>query len=166
MEPTIGIEIEKAIRFLSLHMPFANESTKKPTLFHGIRVGIYLYMNGYSQGIVIAGFLHDILEDTSVKEEELIHHFGVEVTRLVSACTKDRKIKDSDERTKELIQRCAQQGENALIVKTADILDSFSYYTKTNNINEIQYCLKNVHEIVKNKSETFKDPLFEELKTW
>ena len=103
---------------------------EKPTLFHGIRVGIYLYTNGYSQDIVIAGFLHDIFEDTSVKEEELIHHFGVEVTRLVSACTKDRKIKDSDERIEELIQRCAQQGENALIVKTADILDSFSYYTK------------------------------------
>ena len=44
--------------------------------------------------------------------------------------------------------------------------DYFSYYTKTNNINEIQYCLKNAHEIVKNKSETFKDPLFEELKMW
>jgi GTP pyrophosphokinase len=44
--------------------------------------------------IVIAGLLHDLLEDTDCKLEEIKGEFGERMVTLVAACTFDRKIKD------------------------------------------------------------------------
>lgn len=66
---------EKGIRLLSKHM--GDESIlHKPTLFHSIRVGTYLYEKNYPQKVVIAGLLHDIIEDTEVSPEFLEVEFG------------------------------------------------------------------------------------------
>ena len=47
-------EIEKAIRFLTKHMPISEENSRKPILFHDIRVGVYLYENGYKKDMILA----------------------------------------------------------------------------------------------------------------
>ena len=60
--------IEKAVRILCEYMPNDDELSK-PTLLHGIRTGVYLYENGYGQDIVLAGLLHDIIEDTEAMSE-------------------------------------------------------------------------------------------------
>ena len=67
MIQTLNIEIEKAIRLIFERSPVANDNTRKPVLFHDIRVGTYLYENNYSRDIVLAGFLHDALEFMGVK---------------------------------------------------------------------------------------------------
>lgn len=65
----MGFECEKAISFLCKYM--VNDGWKKPSLFHSIRVGTHLFEQGYEKNIVIAGFLHDIIEDgVNVSEEE------------------------------------------------------------------------------------------------
>ena len=143
----------------------ANETSRKPVLFHGLRVGMYLYEHSYSQDIILAGLLHDILEDTQITLEELRVGFGETVTKLIQASTKDDSI-IKEERTEELIKRCVGNGENALIVKAADILDSFKWYDSQNNKSEIEYCMKNANAIFKYKPDNFTDPIFEELKGW
>jgi (p)ppGpp synthase/HD superfamily hydrolase len=127
---------------------------------------VYLYENNYSEDVVIAGVLHDILEDTSVTSEELREEFGGTVLKLVAASTKDNSIKDGLEKTNELIKRCVESGEDALIVKSADILDSFKWYSSQNNESEIAYCMRNANAIFEYKPEHFSDKIFNELKMW
>jgi guanosine-3',5'-bis(diphosphate) 3'-pyrophosphohydrolase len=166
MKQTLNVEFEKAIRILAEYMPLSDESTRKPVFFHDLRVGVYLYEQGYSRDIVLAGVLHDAIEDSEITAELIAKQFGVNVAKLVSASTKDSSIKDSKQRIDELILRCSQNGEDALIVKAADILDSFKYYTSVNNKAEIEYCLKNAEAIFKYKPKEYQDKVFDELANW
>ncbi|EKE11181.1 MAG: hypothetical protein ACD_15C00133G0032 [uncultured bacterium] len=47
MEPqkTLNIDFEKAVRFLAEHMPVSDENSRKPVMFHDIRVEFF-YMKG------------------------------------------------------------------------------------------------------------------------
>lgn len=166
MTKVLNIELDKAIRLLTKYAPISDEKSRKPMLPHDIRVGVYLYENGYSRDIVLAGILHDAIEFTDITKEMLKIEFGEEVLKLVLASTKDDSIIDKFERTEELIKRCVENGQDALIVKTADIIDSFKYYTAVKNERELEYCMRNATAILKYKPENFNDKIFEVLKQW
>lgn len=161
-----NLAFETAVRLLTEHMSPSHENTRKPRLFHVIRVGTYLYENNYSHDIVLAGLLHDALEWTSITETMLREQFGDTVTALVRASTKDDSIADKEEKIVELIRRCVKAGEDALIVKTADIIDSFRFYSAVDDKGELGYCMSNANAILKYKPAEFNDPIFNILKTW
>jgi guanosine-3',5'-bis(diphosphate) 3'-pyrophosphohydrolase len=163
MAKSLDIEFEEAVRLLVEFMPPSDENIRKPILAHDIRVSAYLFENNYSREIILAGLLHDALEWSGITEEMIEKEFGENVLKLVKANTKDRSIQNSDERIDESVKRCAENGEDALIVKTADILDSFKYYTKVNNQAGLEYCRKNAEAIKKYKAEDFVDLIFEKL---
>ncbi|MFA6973471.1 MAG: HD domain-containing protein [Parcubacteria group bacterium] len=166
MEKSLDIEFEKAVRMLAEHFPVSEEGSRKPVLFHDIRVGVYLYERGYARDIVLAGVLHDALEFSDITEQMLREEFGDNVLKIVQANSKDRSIQDSDERIEELIRRCAAAGQDALIVKAADTLDSFQHYTKTDNQAELEYCAKTTVAIFKYKPEDFNGAVFSEIRKW
>ncbi|MFA6525132.1 MAG: HD domain-containing protein [Patescibacteria group bacterium] len=166
MRKSLNIKFEEAVRLLVKQMPPSNEGSRKPILFHNIRVGVYLYENGYPQDIVLAGVLHDAIEWADISEKSLKDEFGDNVARIVLANTKNDSIDDKNEKTNELIMRCVQSGQEALIVKTADIIDSFKWYSSQDNKDQLQYCMRNADAILKFKPENFKDKIFSELKTW
>ena len=166
MSISLHIEFEKAVRLLVAHVPPSNENSRKPILFHNIRVGVYLYEHGYPQDIILAGVLHDAIEWSSMTEQMLRDEFGENVVRLVLACTKNDSITDDLEKTKDLILRCVKTGQEALVVKSADILDSFKWYSSQNNDDEIKYCVRNAEAIFKFKPADFNDNIFSELRSW
>ncbi len=65
-----------------------------------------------------------------------------------------------------IISFYAENGQDALIVKAADILDSFNYYTAEQNADQLQYCLRNAKAIFQYKPDEFKDKVFDEIKAW
>ena len=71
MSKSLQIEFEKAVRFLAKRMPLPDANSRKPILFHDIRVGIYLYENGYTKDVVLAGVLHDTIEWARMSAQEL-----------------------------------------------------------------------------------------------
>lgn len=162
----LNLGFEKAVRSLVKNFPPSDEASRKPALFHDLRVGVYLYENGYSREVVLAGFLHDAIEWSDITEQMLRGEFGDDVTKLVLACTKDDSITDKNEKTNELIKRCVQVGQDALIVKAADIIDSFKWYSSQGNKEELQYCQRNAEAIFKFKPGDFDDKIFDELKGW
>lgn len=166
MVQSMALEFERAVRWMSQHLPVSEEGSRKPILFHDIRVGMYLYEKEYSQEIVLAGLLHDMLEWSTVREEMLRQEFGDNITRLVKANTKDDSILVKTEKTQELVQRCVAAGQEALIIKAADILDSFQWYSSQKNLSELEYCLRNAQAIFELKPAEFNDKIFEELKLW
>lgn len=166
MPKLLSIEFEKAVRLLTLHMPPSDENSRKPILFHDIRVGVYLYENGYAQDIVLAGVLHDAIEWSNITEQMLKEEFGDTVVKLILASTKNDSIVDKKEKTIELIKRCVQNGQDALIVKTADIIDSFKWYSEQDNQGELLYCMRNANAIFEFKPDDFNDKIFNELEVW
>lgn len=163
---TLNIQFEKAIRLLVQYLPTSTVDTRKPIIPHVIRVGVYLYEHGYESDIVLAGILHDALEFSQITERMIQENFGNTIAQLVLACTKNDTIQNQEAKTEELIKRCIQNGQNALIVKAADIIDSYKYYTATDNEEQILYCLKNTTAIFKYIPDQYTDRIFKELKDW
>ena len=167
----LDIEIDRAIRFLVRYLPPSDASSRKPILPHNVRVGNFLreraLERGYSQEMVLAGFLHDVLEWSNANEDTLRKAFGEEIVRLVWASTKDDSIEDKEEKRRELIARCVAEGPEALAVKTADILDSFRFYTEVENESELHgHCIPFADEILRAKPAQWNDPIFDELREW
>jgi len=160
----MDISFEKSIIFLAKYAPKSDQDTRKPMIPHDIRVGVYLYEHGYSQDIIVAGVLHDMLEFTEVTEDTIKQNFGNHVAKIVRACTKNRSTENSKEREKDLVQRCINIGVDALVVKAADTLDSFKYYTKTQSEKGLDYCRQNSGFIFELKPKDWDDPIFDELK--
>ncbi len=166
MLKNLNIEIEEVIRFLSLHIPNSKEDSRKSILFHDIRVGTYLYEKNYSKDIILAWFLHDIIEWTGIDKQTIENEFGNNILRLILANSKDDSIIDEEEKISELIMRCVQNWQDALIIKTADIIDSFKWYSNQINNKELQYCTRNANAIFKLKPDNFNDKIFDELEFW
>jgi len=125
--PQIQKEIERAIVFLiqKIKERCYNE---KPLILHSIRVGLKLMEQKEAKEIVIAGFLHDLIEDTDCRIEEIKNEFGGKVAALVIACTFDRNIKDYKERWHNLISNIKRIGRGALVIKLIDQIENLPYY--------------------------------------
>jgi len=119
-------EFDQAVVFLSSK---AAGLAKLPVacLLHSIRVGLYLQRHGSSKEVVLAGFLHDILEDTDASLEEVEQNFGRRVAELVSAMTYDEGL-ESMERSRDSVMRCKHLGRDALMIKAADLIDNLRFY--------------------------------------
>ena len=60
----------------------------EPYIIHPVAVADLLRDIGASPGVIAAGFLHDVVEDTDVTPDEIEQHFGAEVRALVEGVTK------------------------------------------------------------------------------
>ena len=141
-------EIEGAIVYL-VHSFEPSGETPKPVILHSIRVGMDLYNRDYKKCIVIAGLLHDLLEDTDVTPEEITSKFGKEVATIVAATTYDESIENYLDRHYEMYSRCFSLGREAVLVKAADILDNSDYYGMGDSeglqrklINKLEYFIQ------------------------
>ncbi|MEA1993660.1 MAG: HD domain-containing protein [Euryarchaeota archaeon] len=144
-------EIEKAITFLVFAIHKAGHNPK-PVILHSIRVGIHLYNLAYRKDIVIAGILHDVIEDSKTSLEEVRSQFGETVSNLVAANSFDEAIDDTVERYKETFDRCRSAGRDALIVKAADIFDNADYCCADSNnawwIEKMRYFIEISQDIL------------------
>jgi len=89
--------------------------------------------------------------------------FGEDVYAIVKANTKDRSIIDPALRRREYIDRCIQEGQEALIVKAADTLDSYRFYTAVGNSEEVARSVDIAKMILEKLPSDFNDPIFNEL---
>ncbi|MBW4561437.1 MAG: bifunctional (p)ppGpp synthetase/guanosine-3',5'-bis(diphosphate) 3'-pyrophosphohydrolase [Mojavia pulchra JT2-VF2] len=99
----------------------------EPYICHPVAVAGLLRDLGGSAAMIAAGFLHDVVEDTSVTIEEIDERFGPEVRQLVEGVTKLSKInfKSKTESQAENFRRmflAMAQDIRVIVVKLADRL--------------------------------------------
>ena len=138
--------LQNAMIFAALNMQ--NCHNKKPVLLHSWRVAFYLYTKQYDISVVITAVLHDLLEDTSLKKQDIESVFGTEIADLVELLTMNSKIEDYKERYSENFL-CMQNNIKALTVRCADIMDNAPYVKLATaelqqKIREKQICFYNI----------------------
>jgi (p)ppGpp synthase/HD superfamily hydrolase len=90
------------------------------TVEHPIAVGELLTDDGQPPTVVVAGLLHDVLEDTDLTPAELHTRFGPAIARLVEALSQDTAIVKYDERKAPLRRQILDADPEAAIVSLAD----------------------------------------------
>lgn len=91
-----------------------------PFVTHPLEVACLLHEAGYSDEVVAAGVLHDVLEDTDADRADLDARFGTAVTWLVTAVSEDPSIEDAAQRKAALRRQVAEAGERAAAIFAAD----------------------------------------------
>lgn len=89
-------DIEKAIAFTIQKHEGQTRRSGEPYVVHPILVCVFVAYLGGNESMVIAGLLHDVVEDTSCSTEEVKALFGEEVGHLVDGLTKIVEIRDHE----------------------------------------------------------------------
>ncbi|WP_010529301.1 HD domain-containing protein [Lentibacillus jeotgali] len=116
--------IKEAKRFAEkAHEGQIRKSPDDPYIIHPIRVAERLEKAGFSDELICAGYLHDVVEDTPYEIEDIEEIFGIEVAKLVSAHTED-KSKTWTERKQHTIDTVKFASKNVKYLILADKLDN------------------------------------------
>ena len=100
-------QIEKAYLFAKKLHEGQYRISEEPYIIHPVEVAKILVDLKVDSHTLIAAFLHDILEDTDTKPEEIKEQFGDDVLTLVQGVTKLGKLqfKSNEERQAENFRR-------------------------------------------------------------
>ncbi len=87
-------KLDKAIKFATMAHKSQMRKTDSdlPYSYHVMSVGFLLLKAGFSDDVVIAGILHDVIEDCGVTKEEITNLFGENVAYIVSSVSEDKTI--------------------------------------------------------------------------
>lgn len=157
-------EIEKAIVFITERF-LKCQINEKPVILHSIMVGTKLMELGQSKNVVIAGFLHDLVEDSDTSINDVKEEFGSKVAKLVGSLTMDCEIKDYKPRYQKFIKNVIKAGQEAILIKIIDQMDNLPYYAYVLDSDKQQELFWK-HQFVFNSLKQYlsRKPIFEEYK--
>lgn len=105
-----------------------------PYITHPINVAKLLQANNCKDEVIIAGLLHDVVEDTPTPIEEITAKFGKKVSDLVASVTEKGDGISWDERLSRYMKKVESSGPDTKMICAADKID---------NMNSTTDCLKN-----------------------
>jgi (p)ppGpp synthase/HD superfamily hydrolase len=82
---------------------------------------------GGDSAVIVAGLLHDTLEDTSTSHDELAAEFGEEIAALVREVTDDKTLHKTERKSRQ-VEHARHASDGAKMIKIAD---------KTSNLHSI-----------------------------
>lgn len=135
--PKEQIEIQDAIIFMVKEFVKYCRNTK-PTTLHSLRIGFSLMELGKSKDIVIAGLLHDLVEDSKCNIKKIEKKFGKKVTSIVDVLTTSYSIKNYQERWHKDVERIIKKGKDAMLIKVIDSKDNLPYYILISNKKKLK----------------------------
>ena len=115
----IDIAIEVAAK---AHRDQVRKGTDIPYISHPYAVGLLLSKAGYSDEQVIAGILHDTVEDTKMTLNDIHEQFGEEIATIVKGCSEPDKSLSWEERKRHTIEFLKTATMETLMVSCADKL--------------------------------------------
>ena len=109
------------------HQGQGRKGTDIPYIVHPCAVALILQRYGAEEELVVAGLLHDVVEDAGVPLSFLRAEFGAQVADLVEAVTERKRSDDGAERAwetrkTEALERLQNAGASAALLKAADTL--------------------------------------------
>lgn len=114
-------KIQKAI-YIATHQHRHQErkTSELPYIVHPFSVAWILSEQTKDEDVVVAGLLHDVIEDTDdYGYEDIVRDFGERVAKIVSEVTEDKNL-DWRERKEKYIEVFENSSQESLMVATAD----------------------------------------------
>ena len=117
--------LHEAIIFAArAHRDQLRKGTDIPYIAHPFEVAQILTENECETEVIIAGLLHDTLEDTDTSLEDILKHFGGRTAWLVQACSED-KTKTWEQRKRHTIESLSGSNDfDLLCLACADKLSN------------------------------------------
>lgn len=82
------LKLERALRWAATrHIGQERKGSGTPYVEHPMGVAMILDRLGFAEDVVIAGLLHDVVEDTSATIDEVRKEFGSSVAEVVHFCS-------------------------------------------------------------------------------
>lgn len=120
-------KIIAAIRYATqAHAGQKRKGKEDPYIMHPLSVGILLAHAGADEKVVIAGILHDTIEDTAVTREDLEKEFGEDIAAMVDDVTEQDKSLPWAERKKAALDHIPHMTTGSLMVKAADVMHNMT----------------------------------------
>ncbi len=115
-------QIEEAIEVAAeAHQGQYRKGTNTPYITHPYAVGLILMETGCAEAVIIAGILHDTVEDTDLTLEFIREHFGDAIANIVDGCSEDKALRWRARKT-ERIEALRTASPEICIVTCADKL--------------------------------------------
>ena len=87
-------QIEEAIEVAAeAHHGQYRKGTRTPYITHPYAVGLILMEAGCPEIVIIAGILHDTVEDTDLTLDSIRARFGDDVANIVDGCSEDKALR-------------------------------------------------------------------------
>ena len=87
-------QIEEAIEIAAeAHQGQYRKGTRTPYITHPYAVGLMLMEAGCSEAVIVAGILHDTVEDTDLTLGFIQEHFGEYVAGIVAGCSENKALR-------------------------------------------------------------------------
>ena len=87
-------QIEEAIEVAAeAHQGQYRKGTRTPYITHPYAVGLILMEAGCPEAMIVAGILHDTVEDTDLTLEFIQEHFGAYVANIVDGCSENKALR-------------------------------------------------------------------------
>lgn len=126
--------IQKAISFsIKTHEVYQKQKRKGKDvayITHPLSVGLILARAGATEEVIMAGILHDTIEDSpaekKVTQNMLVERFGEQVALLVASVSESNKDLSWEERKKEALEQITHFSEGSVLVKSADVISNTS----------------------------------------
>lgn len=126
--------IQRAIRFsIKTHEVYQKQKRKGkdiPYIIHPLTVGLILARTGAHEDVVIAGILHDTIEDSipekKVSRALIARYFSEHVAELVESVTENTDLSTWEERKEHALEATKSYSPESLLVKSADLISNGS----------------------------------------
>ena len=87
-------QIEEAIEIAAeAHQGQYRKGTDTPYITHPYAVGLILMEAGCTEAVIIAGILHDTVEDTDLTLEFIRERFGEDIANIVDGCSENKALR-------------------------------------------------------------------------
>src|SRR3989344_2635165 len=118
--------IHVAIRVHELDQKQKRKGKDTPYIIHPLVVGLILARISRDEDVVVAGILHDTIEDSvdtkKVTINTLKKRFGNDVAIMVDAVTEKNRNVPWVERKKQIVKKVPSLSKKALLIKAADTI--------------------------------------------
>lgn len=104
IDVNIEKKMDKALHYAAKCLSESGHN-EKPVLLHSFKISMTLYELGYSEAVIIAGILHDIIEDTGVQYDEILEIFGEKIANIVDAVSFNPRIEDKLEQARIMFEK-------------------------------------------------------------
>jgi (p)ppGpp synthase/HD superfamily hydrolase len=87
-DPFLSPRLERALRWAAVcHRAQSRKGSDTPYVVHPVAVAMILDRLGFGEDVVIAGLLHDVVEDTDATLDDVRARFGAVVAEIVAHCS-------------------------------------------------------------------------------